>query len=629
MTRHRFALCLALAGMCLGGPVTAQTAIYTQPPSGAGTIIPSAIVPPDGVDGNAMIWDSFTLGTNQTITDIHWRGGYTNFLSGAGESPVLDFVIAIWPTVAGQPDVIAGPLVQYNPTGNCGETLAGTFGGIPMYDYQYTLPSPFPTTAGTRYWLQIYAHQMPTPFYGWPPDWGFSIATGGDGSHFRATLGGTGGGGTLYQSVTADVAFTLYASSGPSYAIAASENPPGSGAIAGTGAYPSGALATLQALANPGYGFVNWTENGTPVSTSATYAFTVAGDRTLVANFATAYTITTTLSPIYGGTVSGGGTYVSGSPVSAVATPDPGWVFVNWTEFGTPVSSLATYDFTADADHALVANFTPTTASAMFDFDTGTPPLGTGSGLPFTQVANGVTAFFSSPQGTVFSVQSDASTQWHMGLFSGNYLYDNDLNRNTLDITFDHPLNAIYLTFATADFNQQEQPTNLQLTGYLNSTANPAVGLVSTRGAYIGSTMPMGTLSFHPGTPFNIVELVLPYQALGCTDFFVDDVMVALAPTNEAPPGTASASFDLAPNPARQAMDIRFALRARGAARVTVFDVHGRRVRGWVMSDLTPGPHVVRWDTRGDDRAPVRSGAYFVRIETPERSVTRRAVVLR
>ncbi|MEI7675593.1 MAG: starch-binding protein, partial [Bacteroidales bacterium] len=44
---------------------------------------------------------------------------------------------------------------------------------------------------------------------------------------------------------------------------------------------------TVVATPNSGYTFVNWTENGTQVSTSASYTFTVGGNRTLVANFST------------------------------------------------------------------------------------------------------------------------------------------------------------------------------------------------------------------------------------------------------------------------------------------------------------------------------------------------------
>ncbi len=45
------------------------------------------------------------------------------------------------------------------------------------------------------------------------------------------------------------------------------------------------AASPSEATPSANYTFVNWTENGVPVSASATYTFTVAGDRDLVANF--------------------------------------------------------------------------------------------------------------------------------------------------------------------------------------------------------------------------------------------------------------------------------------------------------------------------------------------------------
>ena len=69
---------------------------------------------------------------------------------------------------------------------------------------------------------------------------------------------------------------------------------------------------TLTATANEGYTFVNWTENGTVVSTNATYSFTVTSNRNLVANFEQAlsdlYVITATANPSEGGTVTINGT---------------------------------------------------------------------------------------------------------------------------------------------------------------------------------------------------------------------------------------------------------------------------------------------------------------------------------
>jgi len=67
--------------------------------------------------------------------------------------------------------------------------------------------------------------------------------------------------------------------------ISATANPAEGGIITGTGIYEEGQICVLNATANNGYGFVNWTENGEEVSTEAIYSFTVTGGRALVANF--------------------------------------------------------------------------------------------------------------------------------------------------------------------------------------------------------------------------------------------------------------------------------------------------------------------------------------------------------
>jgi hypothetical protein len=43
---------------------------------------------------------------------------------------------------------------------------------------------------------------------------------------------------------------------------------------------------TVQANAASGYRFLNWTEGGSVVSTTADYSFTASADRTLVATYA-------------------------------------------------------------------------------------------------------------------------------------------------------------------------------------------------------------------------------------------------------------------------------------------------------------------------------------------------------
>lgn len=146
------------------------------------------------------------------------------------------------------------------------------------------------------------------------------------------------------------------------YTITATASPSNAGTITGAGSYASGSTCTLRATPNSGYTFVNWLENGTSVSTNATYSFTVTGNRNLVAVFDVAptnYTITATANPSNGGTVAGGGTYASGSTCTLRATANSGYTFVNWTKNGTQVSTNPNYSFTVTGNASYVANFEP------------------------------------------------------------------------------------------------------------------------------------------------------------------------------------------------------------------------------------------------------------------------------
>jgi hypothetical protein len=185
--------------------VATAIAIYTQPPSPAGTLYQSSR---NGSDYDRYVWDGFSLPSSQAVTEVRWRGGYDPARFGSG-GPVLDFTVSIYPSIPGgsQPDVINPPLIRYQTGGNAGETLAGPAGNAIMYDYDFVLPATFQVTANTKYWLQIVADQNGIP------DWGFSAATGGDGQHF---LQYAAAGDVYYATVSGDAAFTLL---GPGHAI--------------------------------------------------------------------------------------------------------------------------------------------------------------------------------------------------------------------------------------------------------------------------------------------------------------------------------------------------------------------------------------------------------------------------
>ena len=75
-----------------------------------------------------------------------------------------------------------------------------------------------------------------------------------------------------------------------SYIITANADPTAGGSITGSGTYSHFETCTLTAIAEEGYTFVNWTEDGEEASTDSIYSFEVTGERNLVANFVASQT---------------------------------------------------------------------------------------------------------------------------------------------------------------------------------------------------------------------------------------------------------------------------------------------------------------------------------------------------
>src|SRR6185436_13018097 len=101
---------------------------------------------------------------------------------------------------------------------------------------------------------------------------------------------------------------------------------------------------TVIATPNAGYNFVNWTENGTPVSSSINYTFAANGSRNLVANFA-AVACTYSLSASASGTLAcagvGGSVTITASDASCpwTATTSDSWIHTSSAGLGTGIAS--------------------------------------------------------------------------------------------------------------------------------------------------------------------------------------------------------------------------------------------------------------------------------------------------
>ena len=84
---------------------------------------------------------------------------------------------------------------------------------------------------------------------------------------------------------TASNQVTVQIGTGTPYTISASASPSSGGSVSGAGSYNYGTTCTLIATPATGYSFVRWTKNGSQVSTSSTYSFTVTASASYVAVF--------------------------------------------------------------------------------------------------------------------------------------------------------------------------------------------------------------------------------------------------------------------------------------------------------------------------------------------------------
>jgi hypothetical protein len=98
-------------------------------------------------------------------------------------------------------------------------------------------------------------------------------------------------------------------------------------------------------------------------------------------------------------------------------------------------------------------------------------------------------------------------------------------------------------------------------------------------------------------------------------DLVLDDVIDSVdVPPPPPPPVAAARALTAAPNPARDACALRFALTRPAAGTLAVYDAGGRRVRLLRAGTFARGEHAPAWDGRDDDGRTCGAGVYFARL---------------
>jgi len=174
-------------------------------------------------------------------------------------------------------------------------------------------------------------------------------------------FGDTSAAETTFTMPTQDV--TITAHFGVVYELVMAAAPVGVGEaidVAAKGAYPAGAEVSIKAVANPGYGFVDWTA---PVgdfddATAEETTFTMPDQAvTVTAHFGVTYNLAMAADPVTSGDaidVGAKGAYAEGATVRIKAVANLGYGFGNWTAnptvtFGNATAAETTFAMPAQA----------------------------------------------------------------------------------------------------------------------------------------------------------------------------------------------------------------------------------------------------------------------------------------
>jgi len=252
-----------------------------------------------------------------------------------------------------------------------------------------------------------------------------------------------------------------------------------------------GERVNLVASPDADYRFVNWTGDVDTIAdvNDATTTITVNDDYSIRANFAKPYSLTT--SSTEGGSVTtpGEGTFVydEGDVVKLVATPDPGYGFVNWTGDVVTVANAnaASTTVTMNGDYSLTANF-----EALAEYDLTTSSTTGGS---VTVPGEGTFTYYD---GTVVNLVATANSGYYFVNWTGNVGTITNVNAPTTTIT----MNDNYSI--TANF-EHIPPGKAALT-----TSSTAGGSVTTpgEGAFLYNVGEVVSLVASPASGYRFVN---------------------------------------------------------------------------------------------------------------------------
>lgn len=340
------------------------------------------------------------------------------------------------------------------------------------------------------------------------------------------------------------------------YSLTTVAIPSAGGTVSGSGNYNSGTVVTITATPAAGYTFTGWSGDASGTSSSTTV--TMNSNKTVTANFqavVTNYTLSATANPANGGTVSGAGTYASGTAVTVTAMPAAGYIFTGWS--GDASGTSASTTVTMNSNKSVVANFSVsggggTTTLRIEDATTGSTGL--------CLVEGTISSNSGASNGKVINLTNSTGkgANWRVsvptaGSYSLNWRYVNSSSSNTYSMRF--LLNGV-LVNGTLPF-----PRTSGSTVFSNTTAtvtlNAGVNTIRLESSASNATADIDWLEITGEGP----------AAASCTA-----ARPALVPA-------ITQSSGIYPNPAKYSASLRYTLQEAQQVSIRILAADGRMVQ--------------------------------------------------
>ena len=381
--------------------------------------------------GNLAVQQAVTNGnTNSSVTDGNCNNSahyYFQFYHTFGDGSVMPYITKPEANTVTIPSTVTPGTTSITVNAVAGSYVAVTdnssviYGvaeanssGVATVNFTNAIPS-----TGTLY--VVVTRQQYQPYFGTitvqggtqysvtataSPSAGGSVS--GSGTYYEnteCTLTATANTGYTFTSwekggtvVSTDSSYTFTVSSGtagsytatftaiPQYTISVSANPSAGGTVSGGGTFYEGSSCTLTATANTHYEFASWTKNGTQVSTSPTYTFTVTSGGSYTASFTALQQHTVTCAAVENGSISASPTTAyKNETVTLTATAASGYYFSSWDvrDANSNAVTVSGNQFTMpDSDVTVSATFVSGCTVTVAEVEHGTVAASTTGGVP-------------------------------------------------------------------------------------------------------------------------------------------------------------------------------------------------------------------------------------------------------